>query len=212
MSREVYGDCRVFSGERVYLDDREWIVVFNGVYKPAEDTWLLLEIIDRERVYGRTVLDLCSGSGVVGLYMLKYMGVERVIMVDIDYRASCNEKYNVYQHSLMDRVVIVNSSLSHSIRAKSIDVVVANPPYLPGYEDYVDVVGGPTGLEVIRELLSDARRVLRDNGLLYMVFSSLAGLDNVYRLFRDNGFKINKSISKHYFFEDIVAVEAVKEF
>ncbi len=210
MSRGVHGSNKVFGRKRVYLTTSDWIIVYNGVYEPAEDTWLLLEIIDRDRVYGKTVLDMCSGTGVIGVYLLKYMGVERVLFTDIDWVAVLNIAENSSLHRLGYRVAILNTSTGLCVRDKIVDVVVANPPYLPGNR-YVDLEGGSTGLEVVGEVIRCSSRVLVDNGVLYLVFSSLTSAEKVYELLATHGFGINRRLSRHYFFEDIIAVEAVKE-
>jgi len=81
----------------------------------------------------------------------------------------------------------VLSDLVEAFRDHSIDVLVANPPYVPrtdqpglqrevrDYEPHVALFGGPTGLEIYERLIADAARVLRPGGwvLLELGYNSL---------------------------------------
>ncbi len=192
----------------MFLDDSEWILLCNGVYRPAEDTWLLLENINRDRVSGKTVVDVCCGSGVIGLYMLKHMNVSRMIFIDIDSRAAYNTMANVRLHKLGYKSLVIQSDLLKPIRSESIDVVVSNPPYLPGSR-FIDTDSGYGGGDTVLRVIDSAGEVLGSGGFLYMVFSSLSRWIRVVGHLRRRGFRINRAVARHYFFENLIVVEAV---
>lgn len=90
------------------------------------------------------------------------------------------------------------------------ELVVANPPYLPGepvneYES--SLLTGVFGYETIVSFIEAASRVLRGNGLLYLVYSSLSNVDIIESVL-NKYFRVINKFSKKFFLEDIVIVEA----
>lgn len=203
-SGDVYVDKH-----RIYIDDDTWIIVYDDVYEPAEDTWLLLSIINPSKIEDAMVIDTCSGSGVIGIYLATRYNPRRTILIDIMESAVRNIAENLELHGISNASVLRCNLLS-CIHDRVADIVTANPPYLPGprrpgYEAYES---GPQGYEIPVELVQEASRVLRCRGSLYMVFSSRTGINAVFSALKRSGFKIIKTASKHFFFEDITAVEA----
>ena len=192
----------------MFLDNSDWIILCSGVYRPAEDTWLLLDSIDVDRVSGKTVVDVCCGSGVIGLYMLKYMSVSRMVFIDIDWRAVYNTMENIKLHKLGYRSLVIQGDLLEAIRPSGVDVIVSNPPYLPGSR-FIDTDSGYGGGDIVLRVIDGAARVLGGGGVFYMVFSSLSGWSRVTSYLVEKGFRINRVVSRHYFFEDLITVEAV---
>jgi release factor glutamine methyltransferase len=54
------------------------------VYRPSEDSWLLVSLLSERKPSGNICLDLGSGSGIIGLYALLNGFCDRVVFVDID--------------------------------------------------------------------------------------------------------------------------------
>ena len=185
--------------------------MFNGVYEPSDDTRLLLEMVDLEKIKNTDVLDVCTGSGVVGIFIGLKAYPRKIIFIDIDYKALMNVSYNLRLFPrIKSKAVLLQCDLLQCIKEKSIDVITANPPYLPGEHGYIDVESGKKGYEIPCRIAFEASRALRKNGVLYMVFSSLSMKEKVLECINKAGFKVNRSIHKHLFFEDIIAIEAVK--
>ncbi len=195
---------------KVFLDTDTYIYVYEDVYDPAEDTWLLLETISSEKTRNATIIDVCSGSGVIGIYIALRHRPRRVLMTDISYTAVINIVENIELHGLSSVADAVQCDLLSCIGDEAADVVTANPPYLPGprrpgYEAYES---GPRGYELPVRIVREARRVLRCRGTLYIVFSSRSGPEVIIDVIESAGFNIVKTLKKHFFFEDIIAVEA----
>ncbi len=192
------------------------ISVFENVYEPSDDTWLLIDALAEANPSGRVGVDLGSGTGVVGLVMLKNMISEVNVFIDINPYAVLNTMYNLYLNRLDHRGLVVQGDVNTPLLKQGVaDIVVANPPYLPGekIEDIVDraLLAGPQGFEAIAEFIKFSSRVLRMNGLLFLVYSSLSNPEVVKNLIVENCFRVLKTWVKHVFFEDIFVVEAVKE-
>ncbi len=196
---------------KLYVTSDLWIYGVNGVYVPAEDTWLLLDLVSSSSMEGEVVVDTCAGTGVVGLYILKYLKPAKVIFIDIDTRAVENIMLNVGCVVRTCKAVVLQCSFLSCLPPGKMDVVVANPPYLPGYEEYRDLVSGPRGYEAIVGIVEEAREVLKPGGRLYLVYSSLSKPSLVEEYLAMRGFVVSRKRIKHYFFEDIIAVEAVKK-
>lgn len=163
-------------------------------------------------IHGKIVVDACTGTGVVGVFVGLKMNPYKIILTDIDWKASCNAYVNVVEKKLGVKAIVLTCNLLDCIRDRSIDVLIANPPYLPTINDevlYPDVEAGLLGLDVISDLIKQASFKLKRHGVLYLVFSSLTGTGKVLSLLEKNGFVLKRIVTEHYFFEDIVAVEAV---
>ncbi len=192
------------------------ISVFENVYEPSDDTWLLIEALNEAKASGRIGVDLGSGTGIVGLVMLKNTAVNTSIFIDVNPYAALNTMYNLYLNKLDHRGLVIQGSVDILQLKRGIaDIVVANPPYLPGErtEDLIDhaLIAGPEGFEAIKEFIEFSNRILKKNGLLFLVYSSLSNQDAIKNLMMKNCFRTLKMWVKHVFFEDIFVVEAVKE-
>lgn len=188
------------------------IAVFNGVYEPSNDTWLLAKLLDPSLLNDSTIIDTCTGSGVLGIYAHVIGRSRRVILIDLSENAVENAKYNVDSLKLYSALVL-QCNAAECIKPSSIDVVISNPPYLPydGFPPDESVIGGIDGCEVILSIISDARRVLRNGGLIYIVFSSLSNPEKVFSELLAKGFKVLRIEKESFFYEELIAVEAVKE-
>lgn len=91
----------------------------------------------------------------------------------------------------------------------SVDMVVSNPPYLPAHDPgWMDIAteGGVKGYETIAYFIRESSRILKQNGLLFLVYSSLTGEEVVESLLAENGFVKVKTISSKFFYEEIKVV------
>lgn len=188
------------------------IAVFDGVYEPSNDTWLLIKLLNPSLLRDSTIVDTCTGSGVLGIYAHLIGRPRRVILIDLSKDAVENAKYNVDSLKLYSAIVL-QCNTTECINSSSVDIVISNPPYLPhnGFPLDESVIGGASGYEVILSIISDALRVLRSGGLIYIVFSSLSNPEKVFSELLAKGFKVLKIEKESFFYEELIAVEAVKE-
>lgn len=149
------------------------------MYEPAEDSAILAgEVVEDLAGAGPlTVLDVGTGSGYVGARIAAETGVE-VVGVDLNAEACRRAR---------DRgIAALVGDLTTPFRDGAFDVVVFNPPYLPemagvAWDDWFDVAvtGGETGREVIDRFLDEVGRVLAPDGHVYLLISSVTGVDDV---------------------------------
>lgn len=203
-------DCRLTPGERVrlcdlierrlvervpaaYLTGRAWFAglefaVNDRVLVPRSPLAELLEVgfspwLDPVRI-GR-VLDLCTGSGCIGITAAAYLPDADVDLVDICTEALAVARLNVTRHNLEDRVRVLESDLFASLGGNRYDVIVSNPPYvsraelesLPAEyhaEPSLGLLGGEDGLDLVIRMLGEADQFLTDAGILVVEVGSSA--------------------------------------
>ena len=175
------------------------------VYEPAEDTFLLAETLDIKP--GETALDVGTGTGLIALLMAKK--ARFVLGVDVNPLAVELARKNA-QLNCIKNVEFRVSDLFENVSGK-FDVITFNAPYLPGEaEEPIDLalVGGETGREVIDRFISEVPKYLTKNGRVYLVQSSITGIERTLELFEKAGLKVEVVARRHLFFEDIVVILA----
>jgi ribosomal protein L3 glutamine methyltransferase len=136
----------------------------------------------------RRVLDLCTGSGCIGIACAHAIPQARVDLADVSAEALEVARENRRRHGLEDRVEILQSDLFESLDERRYDLIVSNPPYvasaeiegLPaefGHEPVLGLDAGARGLDLVLRILQSARDHLTENGVLIVeVGASAAAL------------------------------------
>jgi len=123
------------------------------------------------------VLDLCAGSGCIGISLALMNPRIRVDLVDVSARALAVAKTNIQRFSLGRRVRCIRSDVFDAVNDKY-DLIVTNPPYvstteyaaLPRefmHEPKIALECGSDGLDVVHRILARAGRHLNPSGKLY---------------------------------------------
>lgn len=131
--------------------------------------------LDERRI--ERVLDLCTGSGCIGIAMAEYNPDWQVDVVDISDEALSLARENIAFQHVEARVEAIRSDLFEGIRDRRYDLIVSNPPYvtedeyaaLPGeyaHEPKLGLTSGPDGLDLCLRMLDEAADHLTDDGLL----------------------------------------------
>jgi len=146
-----------------------------GVYKPAEDSELLLRHA-RLRFRG-SVLDMGTGSGFLAVEAASDPRVSRVVAVDIDPDALESARDRVGAAEVTTKVEFVLSDLFEGLEDEMFDLIMFNPPYLPseGYVDELSWSGGVAGSETVLRFLDEAEDHLNPDGEILMIYSSGSG-------------------------------------
>ena len=125
----------------------------------------------------RRVLDLCTGSGCIAIAVARHMPWVQVDATDISPAALAVAARNVERHALSKRITLLESDLFQSVPAGRYDLIVANPPYIPGgaleelpreyrCEPALGLVSGADGLDAVLEILAEAPHYLAPDGIL----------------------------------------------
>ncbi len=156
-----------------FKSDRRALVPRSPVAELIEDgfsPWLDGREVER-------ALDLCAGSGCIGIAIAAHNPYWQVDVADISDDALALARENIAQHQLGDRVRAVRSDLFSGLQGERYDLIVSNPPYvtdaeyaeLPGeytHEPKLGLTAGADGLDVALRILSDAPDHLAADGLL----------------------------------------------
>ncbi len=165
------------------------IELAGGVYVPARDSRLLLETFAARGPLPRAdVLDVCCGSGVLGIAAA--MLGHRVVAVDIERESVTVTRRNALLNDV--EIEACEGDLFAPVEGWRFDAVVANPPYVPtpeGDEHATWCDGGVDGRAVINRICREAPGVLREGGKLWLVQSSLASIEATTALLEWTGFR-----------------------
>lgn len=180
---------RRLAGEPVAYIIGEWefyglpLDISRDVLIPRMDTELLAErgiLKARESGEGARVLDLCAGSGCVGLAVAANVPGCRAVLAELSEGALRVCKQNVRRNGLNARVTClsVNALEPPSSALWDFDVIVCNPPYIPSgdisglevsvrdYEPHMALDGGADGLDFYRVIAPRWKPALRLGGTL----------------------------------------------
>jgi release factor glutamine methyltransferase len=153
--------------------------VWSTVYKPAEDSYLLQRHVEN-KVHG-IVLDVGTGGGIQAITAAQKTEVTRVVAVDVNPQALDGAQKNAVSAGVSDKIEFRLSDLFQDVEER-FDYILFNPPYLPthpgepGDEAVRAWDGGPTGAEVIRRFLVEAKNHLKHGGRILLILSSLTGI------------------------------------
>lgn len=150
--------------------------VNENVLIPRADTEILVEeVIDiakKEKKF--KILDLCTGSGAIGISLDKYIENAEIICSDISIKAI--EVANENKNKNNSKVKIIQSNMFENIKNK-FDIIVSNPPYIREdviktleknvlCEPYLALSGGSDGLEFYKIIAENGYKFLNKNGYI----------------------------------------------
>ncbi|TBW54738.1 50S ribosomal protein L3 N(5)-glutamine methyltransferase [Marinobacter halodurans] len=122
------------------------------------------------------ILDLCTGSGCIGIAAATVFEDAEVDLADISEGALDVARANIAMHGLGHRVRAVQSDVLDQVEGRY-DLIVSNPPYVDAedladmpdeyqYEPELGLAAGEDGLDIAYRILAKARDHLTENGLL----------------------------------------------
>ena len=208
------------------LEDRRG--VDTDVYQPAEDSHLLAQAAcdrltdggnetrddetrtdePRDGATGPLVLEVGTGSG----YVAGRIDAEtsaRVVAADPNPHA--------VRQAREKGLEAVRADLVAPFADGTFDAVVFNPPYLPTdpeneWDDWMEraLSGGEDGRAVIDPFLSRVGRVLAPDGVVYLLVSSLTGVEEVVEEAGDHGFSAVAIADDSFPFETLTVLELLR--
>lgn len=164
-----------FLSTTIYLDSRPLIP------RPETEYWTEGVIDDVREVSPLRVLDLCAGSGCIGIAIKKAIPHATLDLIESNVAHHPTIEKNIAQNLPSDSSVrVLGGDLFLCVNGETYDLIVSNPPYIG--TDYVDetdtsvlayepedaLFAGSDGLAVISRIIDDAPRHLRPGGSLYI--------------------------------------------
>ena len=197
-----------FYKEKDYVDE--------NVLIPRQDTEVLVEkaikYIENENL--TKLIDLCTGSGAIGISIIKNINVENasIELLDISKSALSIAKRNVTTNGVYEKVKVTESDLltkkieeiktavkeieNSDIEDLKVDMIISNPPYIKTdviptlqeevkKEPHLALDGGKDGLSIYRRIVKEAKEVLKVNGLLILEIG-YDQLDDIKQILNEN--------------------------
>lgn len=187
-----------FYGLNLYVD--------KNVLIPRDDTCALAQLAMKKGLFleqDPRVLDLCTGSGCIGLAVANRVKDSRVTLADISPEALAVAKKNVARLKLGGRVncVQVDALKSAPEYMGKFHMIVSNPPYITteemktlepsvrDYEPHLALHGGDDGLIFYRAITENFTPALRPGGFLCFEFGEGQG-DDVCAILEHGGYTV----------------------
>ena len=145
------------------------------------------------------ILDLCTGSGCIGIAVAKHLPYQELLLVDLSEKALAVAKKNAEKH-LGGNVRFLQSDLLTAVHEKRFSLLLSNPPYIvskviPGlerevseYEPKMALDGGEDGLLFYRRIAREAKKVLLPGARLYLEIGYDQG-ESVKDIFQKEGYE-----------------------
>lgn len=187
-----------FYGLPLYVDE--------NVLIPRDDTCAVTELAIKQSIFLDTaprILDLCTGSGCIGLAVASRVPDARVTLADVSKSALAVARRNIARNKLSSRVSCVQADALSQPPGflGQFDLIVSNPPYITGremgelepsvrdYEPHLALYGGEDGLAFYRAIAAGYRSALKPGGLLCFEFGMGQG-NAVCAILEANGYTV----------------------
>ena len=203
---------RLLEGEPLAYVLGEWefyglkIQVTPDVLIPRDDTCAVAQLAIGQALFlpeSPRILDLCTGSGCIGLAVASRIKDARVTLADISKEALAVAKKNALANKLSSRISCVQADAlgEPSPFLGKFDMIVSNPPYIDAadmktlepsvanYEPHLALYGGEDGLDFYRAIVKNYKEALKPGGYMAFEFGEDQG-DEICAILRENGFTV----------------------
>ena len=203
---------RILAGEPLAYVLGQWdfygmtLHVDNHVLIPRDDTCAVTALAIRQGLFLNSaprILDLCTGSGCIGLAIANRVKDAKVTLADVSREALAVAKKNITSQKLTGRVTCMQVDALQEPTAflGKFDMIVSNPPYITtqemeglpesvkDYEPHLALHGGRDGLKFYRAIAENFRTALKPGGYLCFEFGMGQG-DDVCEILEMNGYTI----------------------
>ena len=158
---------------KFYVDER--VIVPRSLIAESLSENLYPWIDDPEKIY--SALDLCTGSGCLGIMMAHSFQNAMIDLVDLSEKALQVAEINVNNYGLHDRIELIQSDLFNGLEDKKYDLIISNPPYVNQTsvdsfpmeflkEPSMALGSGEDGLDHTIRIIHEAKQYLNDDGML----------------------------------------------
>lgn len=160
-------------------------IVNKNVLIPRSDSEILIETVlaSYQNKENLIFLDLCCGTGCLGISTLLNTKNSFCYFIDISKDAIENTKENLKMHGLLNRAKIIQSNAFIELLDVKFDFIISNPPYIEDailktlaleitlYEPPLAFSGGTDGLDFYRVIEANAKNFLKVDGKIFLEIS-----------------------------------------
>ncbi len=187
-----------FHGLKLYVNEHVLI--------PRDDTCAVADLAINKALFldqNPRILDLCTGSGCIGLAVASRVKDARVTLADISKEALAVAKRNIQRNHMSGKVACyqVDALQDPPAFLGKYDLIVSNPPYITtaemetldrsvkDFEPHLALHGGDDGLQFYRAIAQNYQKALNPGGYLCFEFGENQG-DDICAILEMNGYTI----------------------
>ena len=210
---------RLLDGEPIAYVLGEWdfygmrLRVDKNVLIPRDDTCAVTALAIKKALFldqDPRILDLCTGSGCIGLAVAHRVKDARVTLADVSREALAVAKSNIIAQHLSGRVSCVQADALEMPAPflGKFDMIISNPPYVTAkemeelphsvkdFEPHLALFGGEDGLDFYRSIASKFCNALKPSGYLCFEFGMGQG-DAVCAILEENGYTVLERVKDY---------------
>lgn len=150
------------------------------------------------------ILDLCTGSGIIGISLCKYLENVEIYASDISMEALNIAKKNAKDNDVS--IQLIQSDMFNNIQEKAFDIIVSNPPYIESgviknlskevqNEPEIALNGGKDGLKFYKIIAENAKKFLKQEGIIFLEIG-YDQKEKVKKIFRNYNYYSNIKCKK----------------
>lgn len=206
-----------FYNLKFYVDEKVLI--------PRQDTEVLVDTVLNDNIIKNnnkdiSLLDLCTGSGIIGISISKNANIKNLVFADCSDEVLNITKKNVINNNINDtNVFYINTDMFSNIKTflnsnnelDKFDIITINPPYIESevintldeevknYEPRIALDGGNDGLDFYRIIFNEINKFLSDSGKVFMEIGYNQGnsIKVLFEKYNYNNFTIIKDLSNN---------------
>lgn len=166
----------------------EEYIVNKDVLIPRADSEILVETAIKyiEKNNLKNGIDMCTGTGAIGISVSKNSSIEKIVLVDVSDKALVVANKNIEKNNANNKCSAIKSDLFNVFIQENdkennikYDIILTNPPYIKSEEliklsDYVQkepmlaLNGGRSGLDIYERIFKEAKDILADKGYIIL--------------------------------------------
>ena len=210
---------RLLTGEPLAYVLGEWefyglkLFVDPNVLIPRDDTVAVASLAINQAIFlpeNPRVLDLCTGSGCIGLAIASRVKDARVVLADISREALAVAKKNLFHNKLSGRVTCIQADALREAPhvLGKFDMIVSNPPYITAqemteldrsvsdFEPHLALYGGEDGLDFYRSIAANYTKALKPGGYLCLEYDPSQG-DDISAILESHGYTVLERVKDY---------------
>ena len=144
-------------------------------FAPRPETEILVDIVIKNKIPPKRILELGTGSGAISIALLKEFPNSKVIATDINIKALELAKKNAIKNKVIDQINFICCNWLDSFVNSNFDLIIANPPYIKTevikdldpevkyYDPMIALDGGEDGLVAYNKIITALKPLLKSD-------------------------------------------------
>ena len=154
------------------------LILKKKTFSPRKETELIIDLIIKENIKPKKVLELGTGSGAIIISLMKYFKNSFAIATDIDINNLYLAKKNALINGVENQINFICCNWADIFVNSDFDLILANPPYIKTevieklepevkfYDPIIALDGGKDGLEAYKQILLGLSRKVKDGSVI----------------------------------------------